>query len=238
MNPILFLAQIGIEGPGRLADVLEACGVPMQICKLYAGDPLPGDPTAFSAIVPLGGPMNVYEEDKHPFLADEDRLLKQALKADVPILGVCLGAQLLAKAAGARVVRNPVPEVGWMEVELNADGKRDALFTDLGGALPVFQWHGDTFELPAGATHLASSPYCANQAFRIGRAAYGLQFHVEVTPEMVSEWTDAYLEDLRRHDDGAIERHLRRDAPKHDSRLAAMTERMFGNFLNLIGNHG
>ena len=138
-NPVLFLVQIDIEGPGRLVQVLEQRSIPWQQCNLFAGESLPDDVAAFSAVVPLGGPMNVYEEEKYPFLSREDFFLKAALVADVPILGVCLGAQLLAKAADARVMANSVPEIGWMRVKLNRAGQADPLFKGLDEELPVFQ---------------------------------------------------------------------------------------------------
>lgn len=236
-RPVLFLIQIEIEGPGRIADCLRQRGLPSEEVHLYRGDPLPDSPKPYSAVVPLGGPMNVYEEERYPFLRDEDRLLRRALAEELPVLGLCLGAQLLAKAAGAKVRKNPTAEIGWMDVDILPEGQADPLFSGLPTRLPVFQWHGDTFELPEGAEWLASSPRCTHQAFRLGRRAYGLQFHLEVTPAMVIEWTEAYLEDLRRHDDAPrIERSLREDGELYDATLAQTAERLVGNFLDRVVN--
>ncbi len=234
-KPFLFLVQIDIEGPSRLVEQLERCGIPWEQRNLYAGDAVPENPRSYAAIIPMGGPMNVYEEDTYPFLKEEDCLLKQALEAEVPILGLCLGCQLLAKAAGAKVVRNPLPEIGWMKVQLTEQGVNDPLFQGLDADLSVFQWHGDTVELPANGVWLASSERCRHQAFRIGRAAYGLQFHVEVAPDDVHAWTEAYLSDLRRQDDGTIERHLREDGHLYDSDLEASTAKLMDNFIRLTG---
>ncbi len=234
-RPVLFLIQIEIEGPGRIADCLRQRGLTWEEVHLYRGDPLPDSLDPYSAVVPLGGPMNVYEEERYPFLRDEDRLLRRALTQETPILGLCLGAQLLAKAADAMVEKNPTAEIGWMDVDLLQPGQADPLFRGLPRRLPVFQWHGDTFELPQGAEWLASSERCAHQAFRVGRRAYGLQFHLEVTPAMVLQWTEAYLEDLHRHDDArSIERSLREDGERYDPALAQAAERLVENFLDRV----
>ena len=124
----------------------------------------------------------------YPFLADEVRWLRQAVEADLPVLGVCLGAQLLAKALGSRVFANRVKEIGWYEVELLPEAADDPLFCDVASPATVFHWHGDTFDLPRGAVQLARSSQCENQAFRFGPSAYGLQFHLEMTAEMIDDW--------------------------------------------------
>jgi GMP synthase (glutamine-hydrolysing) len=139
----------------------------------------------------LGGPMNVYEEDKFPFLKAENSFLKEIVAKEIPFLGICLGGQLLAKACGAQVSKSSEKEVGWGTVKLTSAAKQDELFRNLPHKLPVYQWHEDTFALPEGAVHLASSEGCPHQAFRIGNDAYGLQFHSEVTSDMEREW--AYI---------------------------------------------
>ncbi len=140
--------------------------------------------------------MNVYEEDKYPFLKDENEFLKEAIEKDLPILGFCLGAQLIAKAKGAIVKQAPEKEIGWFKISLNSNGLNDPLFQDFPEEIDVFQWHGDTFEIPEGAHKLAESEICPNQAFRIGNNIYGLQFHVEVTEEMIQQWLDAYQDEI------------------------------------------
>ncbi|MGB9623555.1 MAG: type 1 glutamine amidotransferase [Phycisphaerae bacterium] len=184
---VLVIMHAESEGPGTLGEFLATAGATVQTVRLYAGDALPRDRAGINAIVSMGGPMNVYEEDRYPFLRDETEFLRRAVAEAVPTLGICLGAQMIAKACGARVVRSPQKEVGWSEVTLTEAGLRDPLFHALPRVLPVFQWHEDMFELPEGSQLLATSPACPHQAFRCGSAC-GLQFHIEVTREMLGEW--------------------------------------------------
>jgi GMP synthase-like glutamine amidotransferase len=143
-----------------------------------------------AGLVVLGGPMNVDEGDLYPFLRSELTWIREAIARHVPVLGICLGAQLLAKSQGASVYRNPVKEIGWYEIELTREVAEDPLFAGLAPRQTVFQWHGDTFDLPPGAVHLAQGASCRHQAFRVGRSAYGLQFHAEMTASLVEEWLD------------------------------------------------
>lgn len=146
----------------------------------------------YDALVVMGGPMAAYEMHRHPHLPAGARLIEKALKRNIRLLGVCLGAQMIAHCLGARVYKGHVTEVGWMDVELTLEGLGDAaarnLAGDDGGRARVFQWHGDTFDLPEGAARLARSDSYENQAFKFGERAYALQFHVEVTRRMIDRW--------------------------------------------------
>jgi GMP synthase (glutamine-hydrolysing) len=175
----------------------------------------------FRALVVMGGPMGVYERRKHPFLTPEVRFIRAFLKLGRPVLGVCLGSQLMAAALGGNVHKNKAKEIGWYPLAATVAGKRDALFKTLAALHTAFQWHGDTFTLPAGAVHLARSPLCRHQAFRAGPGAYGLQFHPEVTAAMVRDWLRqpgveaelaAAAPDARRKLAGGVARHLPRQA--------------------------
>ena len=169
----------------------------MTRVELDEGDPLP-DWREFPAIVVMGGPMGAYDEADHPWLVEEKRLLREAVEADVPVWGVCLGAQLLASALGARVYRGEQPEVGLLPVRPDrGGGRRSRLPAMRPASFPTLQWHGDTFDLPEGATLLASSPAYPHQAFRVGRS-YGLQFHIEVPLDLATEWGEvpAYAHSL------------------------------------------
>lgn len=187
---VVVFQHVAHETLGTLADYFAKAELPCEVVPLYLAMPGPPDWTSAAGLVVMGGPMNVDQVDRYPFLRDEVRWIQEALARDVPILGICLGAQLLAKALGAAVYPNPVKEIGWYPLELLPAAESDPLFRGSPLEVMVFQWHGDTFELPDGAVHLARSPQCEHQAFRFGRHACGLQFHVEVTRQMVEQWLD------------------------------------------------
>jgi GMP synthase (glutamine-hydrolysing) len=189
MNEKLYIIKHAIdEGPGVIGDYFQQLGWDISVIELSLGESLPDEIEPEAAVIMLGGPMNVYEEEKFPFLRDENGFIQRIVDAEVPFLGICLGGQLLAKAFGGAITRSPVKEVGWDTVKLSNAAKQDQLFKDLPHKMPVYQWHEDTFAIPPGAVQLASSDGCHNQAFRIGSFAYGIQFHPEVTPEMESDW--------------------------------------------------
>jgi len=190
---ILIVKHIEIEGPGTIEKFFNRRSRQSVTVNMSLGECLPAIRDDLEAVIFLGGPMNVYEEDTYPFLCDEDKFLKRALELEIPVLGICLGAQLLAKACGAQVTRAPVKEIGWNNVRLTSEGCKDLLFNKLSSELEVFQWHEDTFAVPPGGVLLAESAMCKNQAFRIGKNAYGLQFHVEITPEIVGSWIREYV---------------------------------------------
>ena len=192
MKKVLIIQHVPHEGPGIIRGALRSFEV--DFLKVYR-DRMVRSLDGYSALVVLGGPMGVYEEDKHPFLKDEIKLIESAIKKDIPTLGVCLGSQLIARAAGARVYKGEKKEIGWYDISLTPEGKRDPLLLGLPSAFEVFQWHGDTFDIPAGGVSLASSALFANQAVRVG-SAYGFQFHLEVTEDMVSEWIEVNGEEL------------------------------------------
>src|SRR5215471_17704730 len=192
----LVLQHVAVEGPGTLAPYLEARGWQLETVALYEGARLPEDAQGYQAVIVMGGPMGVYDEAAYPFLHDEHRFLTRVLEQSVPLLGICLGSQLLAKALGARVYRNPQKEIGWYIVDLTPAGAADPLFAGLASPVPVFQWHGDAFDLPVGAIALASSPLCAHQAFRYGDRVYGLLFHLELTPAIIHTWMETFQDEL------------------------------------------
>jgi len=153
-------------------------------CRLFRGQPLPSL-VDFDCLVIMGGPMSVHDEGVCPWLAGEKKLIERAIEAGKHVLGVCLGAQLLADVLGARVHRNRHKEIGWFPVQLTRQAISSGLWADFPDPFPAFHWHGETFEIPAGALHLAKSEACENQAFQFGSTVLAVQFHLEVTPTSV-----------------------------------------------------
>jgi GMP synthase (glutamine-hydrolysing) len=192
---VLIIKHVEIEGPGLIEDCLKEEKIPYQILNLESGVHLP-KPDDCAGIVILGGPMNVYEEDRYPFLREEDLFIKEAIQRGKAVLGICLGAQLIAKALGAKVTKALVKEIGWFDVSLTGAGLHDPLFSRLPETFSVFQWHEDTFHIPSAGRLIATSNPVPHQAFRYGENAYGLQFHLEVTEEMIREWMKTYEDEF------------------------------------------
>ena len=230
---ILIVKHIDIEGPGTLGDFLKAQGEPFRILELGAGEKPPVDPNAFKAVVVLGGPMNVDEEDRFTFLKPENDFIQKVLKENIPFLGICLGSQLLAKAAGARVVKSPVKEIGWYHIQLTAEGLKDPLFKGFNCEDPIYHWHGDMFQIPANGQLLASAPGCPHQALKVGKNAYGLQFHVEITDKSIKEWSDEYAaNDLEGR--GCLAKTMMDDYWKYKQSFDKQAQKLYRNFLGIV----
>jgi GMP synthase (glutamine-hydrolysing) len=195
---VLVLQHIACEPPGVYEDVLREHDAALTPVEVDAGDELPAW-REFDAIVAMGGPMSANDDAELPWLRAEKEFVAAAVRAGMPFWGVCLGVQLLAASLGARVYAGDEPEVGVLPVDLTDEGRRDPVFSVLPPTVPSLQWHGDTFDLPAGALRLAGSDAYPNQAFRFENA-YGVQFHLEVSREMAREWMDvpAYASALDR----------------------------------------
>lgn len=226
-NKILIIKHVGGEGPGLIADALGSSGWELETVELEKGEALPEDLREIAAVIVLGGPMNVYEVDKFPFLDDEERLIRKALVEEVPFLGICLGAQLLAKTCGVKVYKSPEKEIGWYAAKITREGRQDMLLRNIPERMTVFQWHEDTFEIPDGGILLATGRSCKNQAFKVGNHAYGLQFHVEVTPDMVRRW----MEDEK--DKNAAQRALR-DTAKTEKTFLKQAGHLLDNFKQIV----
>jgi GMP synthase-like glutamine amidotransferase len=186
---VLVLQHIECEPPGVYEDVLRERGAKIHRVELDEHDPLP-DWKGFDAIIAMGGPMSVNDDEKLPWLRNEKALINDAVRAGIPFFGACLGAQLLAASLGGIVSQGKRPEVGLLPVFLTEDAGKDPLFAGVPRQMLTFQWHGDTFSLPPGSVLLASSPAYPHQAFRWGAHAYGVQFHLEVSQDMVKEWLE------------------------------------------------
>jgi GMP synthase-like glutamine amidotransferase len=231
---VLAIKHVSIEGPGIISDFFRNSKWQLETIDLGNGEKLPSDFNNIEAVIVLGGPMNANEEDRFPFLKEEDIFIKQAIKREMPILGICLGAQLLAKATSAKVRKAKKKEIGWYKVRLTEDGKSDQLFKDLDVELDVFQWHEDTFELPDKAVLLATSNICRNQAFRFSKNAYGLQFHIEVTPDMIKAWIKEYADDEETRSINIQKMFLDTDDKKR--KFIKQSNRLLSNFSQLIAD--
>lgn len=177
------------EIPGQITTWAERNGHTLSVTHIYQGETLP-EPSAYEMLVILGGTMNVYEEEKHPWLAEEKHWIEAVIEAGKTVLGICLGAQLIATVLGGRVSKNPQPEIGWFPVTLTEEARKLPLFKGISPSFISFHWHYDTFTLPEGAVLLASSEGCPNQGFLYGERVVGLQFHPEINGELMAGLLD------------------------------------------------
>jgi GMP synthase (glutamine-hydrolysing) len=222
----IVLQHAPTEGPERVATLLAARDVACEVRALFAGDPVPAEVAPDQLVVVMGGPMGVADTAEYPFLAREIAFLRELIARDLPVLGICLGSQLLAAAAGARVYPNtrpgptgapePAREVGWAPVDFIGVETEPAL-AGLRAREVMLHWHGDTYDLPPGAVHLASTPVCRHQAYRLGRRQFGLQFHPEVEASTIARWVQEDADYVR----GAC-------GPDGAARILADTERLHG----------
>jgi len=185
--------HVPFEGLGHLEPWLRNAGCTLSTTRFFESDSLP-EMDAVDFLLVLGGPMSVKEEAVYPWLAAEKGFIRQFIQMDKPVLGICLGAQLMANALGARIYRNPETEIGWFPVE--GVPQSDASTFSFPPSTRVFHWHGETFDLPPGARHLARSAACENQAFQVGSSVLGLQFHLETTPESLRALISNACEEL------------------------------------------
>jgi len=192
MKPIAIFRHAAAEGPGYLAEFLDRQQIPWQLIAIDAGDAVPRSAEAYSGLVFMGGPMSV--NDELPWIAPALALIRDAVAGDIPVLGHCLGGQLMSKALGGTVSRNPVKEIGWGEVAV-ADNDSARNWFGAVRNFQAFHWHGETFSLPPGAVHLLSSAHCANQAWAIGKHL-ALQCHVEMTAAMIVSWCEIGAEEI------------------------------------------
>jgi GMP synthase (glutamine-hydrolysing) len=196
MEEVLVFQHDPFEDLGFFAEVLEKQRVNYRVVRLFHGEMPAEEWENVRALIILGGPMSVEAETHFPFLRWEKRIIRAAVDEAVPMLGVCLGAQLIAATLGAPVFHGSVKEIGWSPISITPHGQVDSLLGYLPENATVFQWHSDGFDLPARAIRLASSTHYSTQAFRVGKSVYGLQFHLEVTPRMIQRWIDERSKDL------------------------------------------
>jgi GMP synthase (glutamine-hydrolysing) len=237
MPRILVFQHVAAEPLGTLDPLIRRRGHRIRFKNFERHPGAQLDVDRYRGLVVLGGPMNVEDHPQRPHLANEMRAIEKMLGQGKPVLGICLGAQLLAHVLGAQVSRNATPEIGWYPLQKTADGLADPVLAPLEPETPVFQWHGCRFDIPQGAVHLARSPQCEQQAFRYGESAYGFQFHLEMDERLVERWlaNTAYREELAAsglpHDEHAI----RAQTKQHIAATQQQADAVFGNFLDLVG---
>ena len=193
MKPIVIFRFLAHEGPGYLGAFLDEKNIPWQLIKVDEGEAIPPSILACSGMVLMGGPMSV--NDNLPWISPLLDLIREAVASDIPVLGHCLGGQLMSKALGAKVTKNSVKEIGWGEVTVSQNGVAKHWFGNI-ETFNAYHWHGETFSVPEGANHLLSSAHCQNQAWSIGKHL-AFQTHIEMTPEMVQKWCEEGEEELR-----------------------------------------
>ena len=192
MKPVAIFRHAASEGPGYFAEFLDEHSIPWQLMRIDADDAVPQDASAYFGLVFMGGPMSV--NDDLPWIAQVLALIRQAVARNIPVLGHCLGGQLMSKALGGVVTRNPVKEIGWGEASVSGNAQAHAWFGGI-QSFEAFHWHGETFSLPQGAVNLLSSAHCTNQAFALGKHL-ALQCHVEMTGAMIREWCDVGADEI------------------------------------------
>jgi GMP synthase-like glutamine amidotransferase len=233
MSTCLVVQHVPVESAFAIADALGKADVSVDVRRVFAGDHVPRDATGLDGLVIMGGPMSAASDEGFPTREHELALIADAVITGIPTLGVCLGAQLVARALGAPVYPGEFgPEIGWSPVGLTLAGADDPLFAGVPKNLFVLQWHGDTFDLPAGAVHLMHNSIYPNQGFRVGEVAWGLQFHLEVNEEAVDGFLHAFASDLEGLPGGP--ERIRRDTPTALSALATSRDLVFGRFAALV----
>lgn len=226
--PVLVIRHQAIEGPGRIAGALEAAGLTHRLVRVDRREPVPDAMGDAPALVVMGGPMGVYQADRYPHLNDEVRLIQQALDRGRPVLGICLGSQLLAHALGARVYSGPRKEIGWYDISLAPAAQSDPLWRGVASPFPAFVWHGDVFDLPSGATPLAASALTPLQAFAAGANSYGLLFHLEVDAGQVKDMCRAFRGELK--DEKIDPAALLADAERHLPTVGRVADTVFARW--------
>lgn len=230
MKPVAVFRHAPTEGPGYFASFLEARHLPMELIAIDAGAAVPADASAFSGLVFMGGPMSV--NDDLPWIPPVLALIRDAVARNVPVLGHCLGGQLMAKALGGSVGRNPVKEIGWGEVRVLDNAEAQAWLGDGPRQFLAFHWHGETFSIPPGATRILESVHCPNQAFVLGKHL-GMQCHVEMTAEMVRTWCEVGAEEIAASPGPAVQTpdEMGVDLDRRLAGLHAVADRLYARWV-------
>ena len=229
---VIVLQHASVETLGTLAEVLRAQEIQPWVVHLYAGEAGPQSLESAAGLIIMGGPMGVYDQADYPFLRHEMRLLEDALKRDKPILGICLGSQLLAAALGSEVRKGRRREIGWHRVKLTAAAQSDRLWEGTGRSFTAFHWHGNFFDLPRHCVSLACSELTRYQAFRYGTTGYGFLFHIETTEDLVADMVRGFPQEAREADVSAEQIVV--DAKRNLPALRQISQRVLGRWCGLL----
>jgi GMP synthase (glutamine-hydrolysing) len=237
MSRLLVFQHVAAEPLGTLDARIRARGHRIRFHNFQRNPDAQPDIDRYRGLVVLGGPMNVDEQDRYPHLKTELLAIEKALKQDKPVLGICLGAQLLAHVLGGPVRRHAQHEIGWYDLHTTDHGRSDPLLGVLGERAPVFQWHGRTFDLPSGAVQLARTETCEQQAFRFGEKAYGFQFHLEADTALIERWLTipSYRAELEAAGLGHDAEQIRAATGQQIAQMQPLAETVFNRFLDLVG---
>lgn len=231
MLPVLVFRHSPTEGPGYFTTFLDRHGIPWKMVRIDAGDAIPEDLDGASGVCLMGGPMSV--NDALPWIPPVLALIRKAVASDIPVIGHCLGGQLMAKALGGSVGANPVKEIGWGEVRVtDADAARPWL-GDTTHPMLAFHWHGETFTLPPGATRILDSAYCANQAYVLHDRHIGMQCHVEMTPELIASWCDSGGAEIAASDSPGVQspEAIQADMAARTARLHQLADKIYSRWI-------
>ena len=233
MKRVVAIQHIECETPGLIEEALTSKGYSVEHVLSFCGQPPPKELGSAHGLVLMGGPMGVYESERFPYLPDEMRLIEKTLCEGKPVLGVCLGSQLLAAALGSKVRKGAQKEIGWHPVTLTEAGCGDPLLKDAGRVFVAYHWHGDVFDVPDRAANLASSACTGCQGFRYQGNAYGLLFHMEITPEILKGMLHTFRGEL--DDEGLSGDAILGQAAQHLPELQALGHLVFDRWAALLG---
>jgi len=231
MTPVAIFRHVGHEGPAYLGEFLAAHTIPWKLIAVDRGEAIPTAPDTYSGLVFMGGPMSV--NDDLPWIPRSLELIRQAVAANIPVLGHCLGGQLIAKALGGVITRNPIKEIGWGMARVTATPEARAWFGET-TEFPAFHWHGETFSLPDGAVRILETAHCANQAFVLNDRHLALQCHVEMTEAMIREWCAVGRDEIAAADSCAVQTPavILQQTPANLPAMRAMAERLYGRWVS------
>lgn len=224
---VYIIKHVKEEGPGIIAKLLKEKKINFEIIEFENEEKFPSLNKKVDVVIIMGGPMSVYETEKYKFLKEEIKFIKNIISRQIPFLGICLGSQLLSVAAGGKVITDMCEEIGFYKIKLTEEGQKDPIFKGCEENFYVFQWHNDIFQVPNGGILLAEGEKCKNQAIRVGKKAYGFQFHIELTENMINLWVKEEFKN-NKEKQKRILRNL-----KEIDRYEKIWEKIINNFINL-----